>query len=443
MMIKLVRVTAVLAICLVSACSAQNAGPSASASASTSPSATPDVAILVLDQFTDPAAPTPTDSSTHEASTANCPASGLQANEVGSGGGGGGLPYNVSHGQAVFETVEEELNRPGRTLTPIAAGPNIADPNVAKTAAWTYHGDKILLVGVNTGHYDTNTISRNLSALITELHNDLSISRFVLNMSFSIVPCDLASWYNQHFKSDQDVTTMLTSYSTYLAGNPAVAELKKELDSLVRDGAAPVTVSTLLGNRNLAQIRDIVLANLYYGQLKADQLPSNDAHVLPAADPLATLLASLTKSPDYRVIPVAAAGNGVWLQNGNKAQLPFPTAPGIWNSVVSTSATDVTGTALAPYSNNGEVMMSRENPEGGIGTSFAAPHLSALEALYLLNDGTVTCDNHVPALGYADSDAGVDTWNNEWLGFGAVAAGAVPTTGLALGECGAFQTKAQ
>ena len=143
------------------------------------------------------------------------------------------------------------------------------------------------------------------------------------------------------------------------------------------------------------------------------------------------------------MIPVAAAGNGVWLPDGNKAQLPFPTAPGIWNSVVSTSATDLAETTLAKYSNNGEVMMSRDNPYGGVGTSFAAPHLSALEALYLLNNGAVTCDDHVPALGYADSDDGVDTWNNLWLGFGATASRTVPTTGPALRQCGTFQNLAE
>jgi hypothetical protein len=348
--------------------------------------------------------------------------------------------------------VEDELNRTGRTLTP-AAKPSIA--NVAKTAAWTYHGHQILLVGVNTGHYDTNTISSNLSALITLLHTNLSISRFVLNMSFSIVPCDLASWYNTHFQSDQDVTTMLTSYYNYLAGNPAVDGLKKELDSLVGNGAS-VMVSTLIANPNLAQIdpvraqiRDIVLTNLYYryyGQfdgLKAGQSPSTDALGQLANDPMKKLLDSLTNKPAYQVIPVAAAGNGVWLPGGTKAQLPFPTAPGIWNSVVSTSATDITGTALAPYSNNGEVMMSRDNRYDGLGTSFAAPHLSALEALYLLNDGTVSCDNHVPALGYADIDAGVDTWRNEWLGFLAATPAGVPTTGAALGECSTFLRLAQ
>src|SRR6516225_9407052 len=106
MMIKLVRVTAVMAICLVSACSVQHPGPTSSASASPSASAAanPDVAILVLDVFTGATAPTPTASApANEASKADCPASGLQANEVGSGGGGGGLPNGISHGQAVFD----------------------------------------------------------------------------------------------------------------------------------------------------------------------------------------------------------------------------------------------------------------------------------------------------------------------------------------------------
>jgi len=271
-------------------------------------------------------------------------------------------------------------------------------------------------------------------------------------MSFSIVPCNLASWYKQHGNPNQVVTNMLREYESHLAGIPQVDSLKAEIDGLVGTGT-PVTVDTLLGDPSLTQILDIVLTNLYYGQFVNESVQTvnkSDLYAQLAADPMHALLNGLIQDPTYQVIPVAAAGNGVWLPDGTQHQLPFPTAPGIWNSVVSTSSADpdpaqpnATPTTPAAYSNSGEVMMSADNPYSGIGTSFSAPHLSALEALYLLNGGTVSCDSNVPPLGYADSDSGVNTWNNLWLGFGTAASGAVPTTGPALGKCGTFQSLAQ
>jgi hypothetical protein len=110
--------------------------------------------------------------------------------------------------------------------------------------------------------------------------------------------------------------------------------------------------------------------------------------------------------------------------------------------VVSTSSAG-TEQRLLDYSNSGEVMMQAQNPYDGSGTSFAAPHLSAIEALYLLHGGPVQCDGHLPPLGYADSDSGVDTWDNLYLGFGSAIGATVPATGAALTKCTTFQSLAQ
>jgi hypothetical protein len=431
-MIKLVRVGAATAICLMTACTAQP---------STSPPGKADVAILVLDQFSAPATPS---ASPGSAQPGNCLTTGLQANEVGSGGGGGGLPANISHGQAVFDTVAAELGRPGRTLVPVKAAASIDDPNVRLAQAWTYQGHQVLLLGVDTAHYDTQTITNNLGTLIDTLHRSRSIARFVLNMSFYIQPCDLSAWYRDTGNLDQDVTQMLIGYQSILANVPEVAALKSTLDDLT--GTHP-TVGTLLDDPTLALIRDIILGNLYYGQfatVSPAALKNSEAFQRLASDPLHGFLDSVTTSSTYKVISVGAAGNGVMLPEGTFRQLAFPAAPAMWNSVVSTSSADLADpshTRTAFYSNSGEVMMAADNPYKAFGTSFAAPHLSALEALYLLNGGPVTCDKHIPPLGYADSDSGVNTWDNLWLGLGS-AAGAVQTTGPALGKCAIFESRA-
>jgi hypothetical protein len=137
------------------------------------------------------------------------------------------------------------------------------------------------------------------------------------------------------------------------------------------------------------------------------------------------------------VVPVAAAGNGLGyvpaadpaVQAGDgevvKIRLDFPFAPAIWNSVVSVSATEADPAFAGPavpgsdlrtrYSNGGEVMLDGQYTYGTTsvhGTSFAAPRLAYLEALYLLGGGAVPCGQPVPPLGYSDMEGGSPQWDN-------------------------------
>ncbi len=110
-----------------------------------------------------------------------------------------------------------------------------------------------------------------------------------------------------------------------------------------------------------------------------------------------------------------------------RKQLPFPFAPGLWNPVVSTSASDEDPQTRADYSNSGEVLLDGRTSAGTTnvhGTSFAAPRLSAQEAVYLFTGGETTCASNIPPLGYTNSDLGGQTWQN--LEVAAAAAGYCP-----------------
>ena len=82
--------------------------------------------------------------------------------------------------------------------------------------------------------------------------------------------------------------------------------------------------------------------------------------------------------------------------------LPFPFAPALWDFVVSASAD--AEPAITARLNSGEVKLDAAGPAlvpGSFGTSFAAPRLSALEARYLAETGSVACGG-TPPLGYVD-----------------------------------------
>src|SRR5262245_47479480 len=115
------------------------------------------------------------------------------------------------------------------------------------------------------------------------------------------------------------------------------------------------------------------------------------------------------------LVAVGAAGNGLrQLTTGadgtttvqQLTALPFPFAPAIWNDVVSASASTSDSPSgghavLMGYSNRGEVALEGSSRRADVqGTSFAAPRLTAWEAIYLLNGGRFACDTYRPPLGY-------------------------------------------
>jgi hypothetical protein len=405
---------------------------------------TADTAILVLDQFK----PKPEGPVTSEPSSRqpNCGYTGIAANEVGSGGGGNGLPNGVSHGQAVFETVRDDLN--GRSgLLAVASPAAIDHPLVVKgsVSAWSLNGKTMLLVGVEIQDYDTSLLSAKLKEVMDKISEGYGIKRFVLNMSFVVAPCDINAWFEA---AGQPLTTtaLLDSYQAIVNGVDALNHLRSTLESFVKENSGKNANQVILALP--AEARDGTLVNLFHRQLivevgQQDRWPPDaKGYDQAAGDPLKAGINDLQQSGSYRVIPVGASGNGVYLPGtdqgtAQRVRPDFPFAPALWNVVVSAGAGK--DTVRAEYSNGAEVMLEPANRYGAQGTSFAAPHLAAMEAFYLMGGGPVVCpdtdrNNHIPPLGYTDSDVRAKpVWANLWLS-------ATPGSGdPALPKCKDFQ----
>lgn len=259
-------------------------------------------------------------------------------------------PLAQSHGDLVYQELQQALDDLGGssfvTLAPVD------------------------IQGVSTGE-----AAQRIAAAIGDHPADF----YVINMSFAIIPCE----YLQAF-ADYEAQLMTSRKG-------------KDFNRY----------------RNLFQ-----RAVIFYDDTVFPAM-SQRAQDLQNLDPLQTLFADLGN----RAIPVAAAGN---------FGLDFPFWPGAWNQVVSVSASTGQGFLASPawdkksdvplldaeverpgkkkrISNYGEVMMPGEydSPSGALsGTSFAAPRLSAVLALYLSAVGEGNCRNANggPALAYGDWD---------------------------------------
>ncbi len=409
------------------------------------------VAILVVDDFDSgpPSKTRPADMSVNCAYATNT--------YGGKGGSGGPLPPNTSHGELVFNEIRDLLDT--SNVPPLAKDASGGWASVAglswvrnKVESWTYAKTKVVLVGVDTEEYTIQKVTDNIRVTVTELENQ-GIYRFVLNLSFIIAPCDVAAWLNTVPLGPNAGLALATAYWNDLnnPSNTEFAQLKNELGALVQPGAVPsaATANELWTKSAFAPLRSrlsiSVLVRMFYGLFADDKgklSEKRDANVEKALTQVnvdqyfVDLFDEWNgQSPKPRVVPVGAAGNGLDFDTGFKAdqiavarvqRLDFPFAPAMWNTVVSVSAAPLfkEDGSRAWYSNSGEVTLDghlKVTVDGTAyeldGTSFSAPRLSHLEALYLLTGGPVQCVTpaHIPPLGYANIDAGLYTWFNKPL----------------------------
>ncbi len=370
-----------------------------------------DVAVLVLDQFTSAEKP--------EDQAGNCVFT-APGDKVGSGGGGG--PSVALHGEVVFGVLRSAMDATARLVKDpyklrdeIALDANVKDI-VFESASWSYEGHVIFALGVDTSNFTTSAIIENLAAAKQFMQDRHDITRFVINMSFYIAPCDPDKWLRQYMTEEEQFADYLK-----MTDKPEFQRLHDALD-----------MAKSVANLRLysPEVADLLSFQLFYSQLaalnpKAEPPPTRqDLDVANAAwrvidgDPLKSHL------EQNGMIPVGAAGTSMSIDadgtgNGAWRPLSFPMAPGVWNAVVSVSASRGSNAPKADYSNSGEVMMDDSNEYKAEGTSFAAPKLSALEALYLFNGGEISCDGHRPPLGYNDWDGPIvehlQSYQNLWL----------------------------
>jgi hypothetical protein len=310
------------------------------------------------------------------------------------GAGDGSVP---NHGDKVHKVVANELAARG-----YPSDGDVADPGPANTAivivddqfttsatnfpvggsvttwltrAESFGNRSILVIDVNITSYKPEDIVTNLTALTSYL---LGVRNFVFNLSFEYLPCAFfldaagnplpynpATWFEQ-FTASQYLQLLYAGEDA-----PEIDGLRQYLASPGSSGPDIAGLKTELDTHLQSYKTDVV-------GLKGEKLQSflqNRAD----GDPLAQFF-----NAHGNFVPVAAAGNGIVLTSDSDSHvtarhpLPFPTAPAIFDTVVSTSASDG-----PTYSNAGAVKLSGLSATGDQGTSFAAPRLSVREAIYL------------------------------------------------------------
>ena len=421
---SILRSSAVALVVLASGCSPPGEG---TGTANLPPSDV--VAILVIDDFDAPASEKTFDAHPEE----DCVVTSMGAQVAGGHGAiEGDAPMNTSHGHLVFTEIQQELKNAG--LARVAQGDTWwhSRGDYGAGQSWSREVDiwragtdgepDILLVGVDTDQYLARDISSHIETLTnmmtmpaapapTPTSSPERVVRFVLNMSFQVVPCEF-------LKGSVEVGREALRLAHYLEITSQVSglnELQADLNGFV--GATEAELKEKLGP---------------FGQKITDYISKPDNDVASSLtnsarakkDPLLQFLGRANAEGNKRVIPVAAAGNGL---GSTHERLPFPFAPAIWDSIVSVSAESPlspgTSKLTADYSNDGEITQSGElkylDPATGpwtlIGTSFAAPRLAVKEAFYLLNGEPVTCvgkPDSIPPLGYNGPPGTPYTWLN-------------------------------
>jgi hypothetical protein len=361
----------------------------------------------------------------------------VATNDVGSGGAGEDLPpSDYSHGELVYSVLKDELSRLNPGATPTATTtprPSSSISPVDTSTDWTYKMDgkpyTVRLVAVHADKYRTEDVIAGISARMTSLHggvgDGIKFDRFVLNLSFVVIPCNVPMWldevglqglldsYKYLINKDQTLKNALNSYASGAIVDTGVARSDAFNAAVLRDD-------------QLAQLRPF-LVGAFYQQVERKGLHFKENPDLVRVHEdrhwsvffSAPLGESHPDNAGIKVIPVGAAGNGVRYYDGTqelRRGLKFPFAPGLWDFVVSASAdSDHTPSRL----NSGEVKLAGTGPstvQGSFGTSFAAPRLSALEAIYLLKTGLAQCAADQPPLGYVNAAVGATangvTWDN-------------------------------
>jgi hypothetical protein len=287
----------------------------------------------------------------------------------------------VPHGWFVYQQISELLQREREVMAKDPQGLSFGSPygELYRLKDDTAMPSDVLLVAVDVPGWSTEEAASELGAALTQLEKSpaspITVERYqitgvkgvVVNMSFAVVPCgeiDITQYVEALLKSDAgDLEPLRTALIKLY--------LNKKMDPLTqRDDPVWWTIG---GKRDGTEVTGWTQKDPLYLTLQ----PPKDERA-------------------WHTIFVAAAGN---------SGLNFPFVPAMWPEVLSVSAGPESGGTKEDYSNSGDVMISGklEKVDGSVaqypdangvlkdveGTSFAAPKLAYLSALYLLRNGGV------------------------------------------------------
>jgi hypothetical protein len=341
----------------------------------------------------------------------------------------------IYHGETVYTQFGALLTESGGRLQSAGTGQDILGETWMRgVQQWAFEdGAEVLLVGVDTIGYSTAVIAQRIPDALDLLEIEFGLSRFVVNMSFAIVPCE-------SLLEGLDPSAVQGEYRDIL--EQEFPELAALFDRLVSEGGvdeatALVTVlnlsttppeararveaavldrqtGTTYRERNIEDMGEYLVE--CYSSVEGISVEQQDAIITPTFDPdtdgkgliipecedpifagdplIGVLREVVVRDVDVedgrKVINIASAGN---------SDLDFAFAPAYYPSVVSVSAAFSSlpvgvGAGVALTSNAGEVMMDGVYGHDGVfdvGTSFAAPRLSVEAAFYLIRSGETTC----------------------------------------------------
>jgi hypothetical protein len=366
---------------------------------------------------------------------------------------GAGNANQETHGEIVYSEIRDLLrDERGGSQTVVTTGaaqfPNASadlQQAIRDLEQWQLDNGNVLLVALDTEGYTTSVIAQRIPATIDLLEQEFGISRFVVNMSFAVIPCDLL--IDDVRPNDEE---LLQQYLDALAGEE-FDELRATFEALLEENDGNVSVT--INQPEFATVRGALLAqelnrtttiyqvqnpeelvtqlagcyDLYGGSDLIEQPTEQPTEIgeqagqlqegtcadpiFPADPMFAWAIQAQTEAVvanrGPRIINIASAGN---FGSG------FAFAPGYYPTVVSVSADysnsgNTTVDALVAngtiVSNDGEVQFNGLYERSGFvypGTSYAAPRLSIEAAIYLLGNGAITCtgstDSSTPPLAY-------------------------------------------
>lgn len=262
------------------------------------------------------------------------------------------LPLDLSHGELVYHHTITLLDELGYTQSSTI-------PSIDRARIWERSGNQLYLIQVDSASsekgeaYNVNDIQRNISSVVETL-NTQGVELVVVNKSFSIFPCNTA----------QEIEAYIANGNTF-----------EDYVDQARQMAGIATFVEWLTDQTQQVIQYATSPN------------SEDA------------LYRYINDNQHKIVFVAAAGN--------LGESTDPTAfyfyPGAIDGVINVSGLEGNGLTWWTHSNLGEIklpaawfMYVSDNPPQDAptyyyaGTSFAAPIMSVIAALYL-SDATFEC----------------------------------------------------